>query len=397
MFTPDELPRIDTRHLWLEISENDKTKNWQQSQDFSTSNRRWNAYLNRLTLNAFLPWLHSEHNIKATPFPNLVTLPSIWEAVNGTSISFGSKKLVLIPTEATELDEIRVPQEWLDIPSWVADYYLGVQVNLEENCIRIWGYTTHKQLKEKGNYDTNDRSYSLNAEDLISNLNIIWLASQLGVKEATRAEIAPLPTLAIAQAESLLQRLGNPKVIVTRTKVPFTTWGAILEHGGWRQRLYEQRQGKQQATINNQWNVGEWLQNGVSEVAQKFGWVTVDSQADFAGSRSADVVSALPILVRRLMIAGEMYELQIQPKSDNLADRIWRFELRNATKAQLIPPGFKLRLLTADLQPFANNEVDAKKIVERLYLEVALGDEIEGLVWEVEPIPEGFEREILYV
>ncbi|NJL61539.1 MAG: DUF1822 family protein [Methylacidiphilales bacterium] len=397
MYNRDELPKINPRHLWLEIPVNETTKIWQKSQKFSTSNRCWNAYLNHLSLHVFLSWLESEHNIKTTPFPNLATLPSIWETVNGTSINLGSKKIVLIPTEATELDELRVPQEWIDIPNWVADYYLAVQVNIEENCLRIWGYTTHKQLKEKGNYDTNDRSYSLNAGDLISNLSIIWLASQLGVEEQTRVEISPLPKLAIAQAESLLQRLGNPKVIFIRTKVPFATWGAILEHGGWRQRLYEKRQGQQQEVINQQWNVGEWLQNGVSEVAQKFGWVTIDSQAAFAGAKSADVVSTLPILVRKLMIAGEMYELQIQPKDNNLSDRIWRFELRNATKGQLIPPGFKLRLLTADLQPFDNNEVNAKITVERLYLEVALGDDKEGLVWEVEPKPAEFEREILYV
>lgn len=47
-----------------------------------------------------------------------------------------------------------------------------------------------------------------------------------------------------------------------------------------------------------------------------------------------------------------------------------------------------------DLQPFANNEDIAITAVEQLYVEVPLeaGD---GIVWEIEPIPENYDQEIL--
>jgi hypothetical protein len=78
----------------------------------------------------------------------------------------------------------------------------------------------------------------------------------------------------------------------------------------------------------------------------------------------------------------------------NPEEGMWRFELRNSALAGLIPSSFKLRLLTEDLQPFENNEDIATEAVERLYVEVAIAPG-EGLVWEVEPSPENYDREIL--
>jgi len=61
--------------------------------------------------------------------------------------------------------------------------------------------------------------------------------------------------------------------------VPFETWGALLEHGGWRQRLYEKRQGQQQ-----QWSILQWMQTGVSDFAKI--WLgSVELQSSFEGAR----------------------------------------------------------------------------------------------------------------
>jgi hypothetical protein len=389
-FDPGALTLTNTTDMWLEISEAEKTKIWEQSQAFSSVNRRWNAYINRLSLNTVLPWLREEYAADATVFPALKALPSIWEVVNGIGISLGTTRIALIPSEALDLSELRVPQEWVDIPNWSADYYLAVQVNLEEGYIRIWGCTTHAQLKTMGSYDASDRAYCLNGEDLISNLSILWMAREICPEEVTHLETAPLPELSATQAENLLQRLGNPRLILPRLAVPFQTWGALLEHGGWRQRLYEQRQGAQQ-----QWSIRQWVQSGVSDFAQKFGWGSVELQPTLAGARGSEPESATPTLVRKLTIAQQPYELRLQPKG-SIEDSIWRFELRNGNRGELIPSGFKLKLLTEDLQPFEGNQAQATNPVNRLYVEVALGDAGEGLVWQVEPTPEDYECEILY-
>ncbi len=112
-----------------------------------------------------------------------------------------------------------------------------------------------------------------------------------------------------------------------------------------------------------------------------------------AASRSVEDRQTEVNISRRLAIAGQIYELTITPQGEIDAP-YWRFELRNATVGATIPGGFKLRLLTEDLQPFPNNEDIATTAVEQLYVEVAL-EPGEGIVWEIEPLPENYEREIL--
>ncbi|MEM1395762.1 MAG: DUF1822 family protein, partial [Cyanobacteria bacterium P01_H01_bin.150] len=203
-------------NLWLEIPENQQTNIWEKSQAFSTDNRRWMAYLNNLSLKTFLPWFKEEYAQNAKVFPNSATLPSIWEVTNGTGISFNDKKLVLIPTEALDISELRVPQEWVDIPNWSADYYLAVQVNVEESYIRIWGYTSQANLKNQGTYDANEKSYCLDKQHLISNLSILSIAAQLCPEEITKTETVPLAELSTTQADNLITRLGNSQLINPR-------------------------------------------------------------------------------------------------------------------------------------------------------------------------------------
>jgi hypothetical protein len=47
------------------------------------------------------------------------------------------------------------------------------------------------------------------------------------------------------------------------------------------------------------------------------------------------------------------------------------------------------------LQPFENNADTANASTTTLYVEVMLADG-EGIVWEVEPMPEDYDREILW-
>jgi len=386
-FHPASLTFANPTQLWLELSQTARANAWQQSQCFRMPSCRWNAYLNQSCLSTFLPWLREEQEPQATPWPNSVALASFWGVVNGTAITLGTTRLVLLPTETIDLSELRVPQEWVDIPSWAADYYLAAQVNPDDGWVQIWGYATHQQLKTSGSYDPSDRTYCLESDGLIQDINVLWVARQC-LEEPTRREIAPLPALPLAQAENLLQRLGNPDIITPRLAVPFELWGALLEHGGLRQRLYELRQG-----LPEQWSILQWLRTGVSDFGQQVGWGRIELQPNLAGVRGVKQAPTSPVLSRQLAITGQQYELQVLPVG-NPEERIWRFELRHAALGERIPGGFKLRLLTEDLEAFENNEDIATTAVDQLYIEVTLQPG-EGLVWEIEPIPENYDREIL--
>ncbi|MBF2064493.1 MAG: DUF1822 family protein [Calothrix sp. C42_A2020_038] len=353
-------------------------------QKFSTAGAYQRALINQLCLDAFLWMLREEFAITSTVFPNNAALASIWEFVNGTAINFGNARLVLMPTLAMDGDELRVPQEWIDIPEWVGDYYLAVQVNPDEGWVRIVGYTNHRNIKTLGVYNSSDRTYSVESEDLIQNLNVLWLTIQY-YPEVTKAEVPVLPPLPQAQADNLIQRLGA-NTVFPRLEIPFQLWGELLAHGGWRQRLYELRQG-----ITQQASVIQWLQDGVSNFATQLGWLRQEFVVAPSGMRSQEATSIG--ISRQLLIANNTYDLRIFSQG-NAEELIWRFELRSSNSENLIPAGLKLRLLTEDLQPFPNNEDSATAPVEMLYVEVML-ESGEGIVWEVEPTPKDYEREVL--
>ncbi|PSB02249.1 DUF1822 family protein [Merismopedia glauca] len=384
-FQPTIFNSARTSDLILEISPSNQEKAWQQSQRLTTATNQWQAYLNQLCLSAILPWLQEDYSSSVRPWLGSAALGSFWELTNGTAVMIDGARLVLVPSETLDLSELRVPQEWVDIPEWAGDYYLPVQIDPDEGWVRLWGYCTHQQLKRQGMYETSDRSYTLEATDLVNDISAFGVARQLCPQEATRAQIAPLPKLALAQAQNLLQRLGNSALINPRLAIPFEFWGALLAHGGWRQELYQLRLGN-----TDNWSVVKWLQQEVSQLAQDWGWGKLEFQPVTQGARGSIAADKTASLTRKLVIAGKGYQLRVIPKSAG----VWRFELQSEMMGNQIPIGFKLRLLTEDLQPFANNEDIARKEVDRLYIDVVV-ESGEGLVWEIEPLPENSDREIL--
>lgn len=96
-------------------------------------------------------------------------------------------------------------------------------------------------------------------------------------------------------------------------------------------------------------------------------------------------------LAKKIAIANQPYELKILPLAEVGS---WRFELCCITPGCMIPEGFKLRLLTEDLQTFDGNEDLAASATERLAIEVDL-EPGESLVWQVEPTPDNYQQEVL--
>jgi hypothetical protein len=250
-FSITELTLAYPEQLVCEFTPEQQAEALPADQDYSHDAARYRAYLNQLCLNVLLPIFPEEKNYnqsssQSSPqsskvFPDRL-LPTIWELLNGTPIYFGNTRLVMIPSEAIDTEELSVPQEWVDIPQWAADYYLAVQVNIEDSWLRVWGFTTHEKLKNKGTYDASDRTYCLDSDELFENLNTLWVARQLC--SAEKGAIAPLPSLSATQIGNLLDKLGQPSAYSPRLKMPFAQWGALLSDDKLRQQLYQRRLGK---------------------------------------------------------------------------------------------------------------------------------------------------------
>lgn len=256
----------DPKEWWLELSPSLRAEADRQSQQIPASDRlmsQQRAYVNHLCLQRSLAWLQEDTPEASAWLPD-AEWPALWEFVNGSAVTIGATRLILLPSEAIDDGELEVPQEWVDIPSWVGDYYLAVQVRPDQGWLRVWGYATHEDLKSIATYDSRDRTYSLAAEQLTQDLNVLWLTVQLFPRAQTRALVAPLPELSPTQLETLILNLGNPEIAFPRLAVPFASWGALLQSPTIRQQLFQQR--LQQHTQNNfQNHLQEKLQEPVSE------------------------------------------------------------------------------------------------------------------------------------
>jgi hypothetical protein len=338
---------IEATDCILPISPQQQAAIWQQSRTLSTDWGRWNAYLNQLCLETCLTCLQAEH----LPTVKTGMEPALWDLVNGSILTVGNIRIALIPTEAIDRSELEVAQEWVDVPSWAADYYLGVQISPDCQELVIYGYTTHQQLKHKGTYDNQERTYCLEIDDLIPDLNALWLSYPRYTSSQTQTSLTAIPTLDPAQADRLIERLGNPATIMPRLAVPFQMWAALLENTQWRQRLCQQRKTGNSTPVFTQ--LSSWFQGQIEAVWQSIDRVLLPQQVAMA-VRSAGNQTILEIGAEDIYRA-KIFNLDsgsialligISPVSET-ESRI-TLQVHPAGGAAYLPGETQLRLLSTD-------------------------------------------------
>ncbi len=240
---------------------------------------RRDAYLNALCCDVFLTWFQTEYDPQAATWLPTPEQQGLWGIVSGSVVTVGRKRLLLLPVETSETETLEIPQEWIDVPTWAADYILAVQVDPEGAWLTVWGYTTHQAVKTLGDYDGCDRTYSLEASDLLRDLNAFSQILRHCPEASTLGEIAPLPILDDAQAHQLIERLGHPDLAFPRQALPFQQWGALLNEPTWRRQLAAQRSGSPSAA-SAVIHLADWFQSVVGDV-----WQTVEA---LLGERAAD-------------------------------------------------------------------------------------------------------------
>ncbi len=247
---------------------------WRRCQSILDPAARWRVYLHQLGLSAILKWFTTEFDTCPQPWPEIAPF-DIWHVVNGLAITLRHRRIVVILSEAIDAAELEVPQEWVDIPEWAAHYYIAAQIDVDEQQLVLWGYTTHAQLKANGIFDTDERLYCLSDIDLVQDFAVfqaVQTLAQAGEKvdeqidEQLAFSLAEAQNQAISaanktinqssvkdtQTDQLLQRLAQQPD--PRLEIPFDQWQALLSDVNWRQQLYQQRQGRSPV------NLWHWLE-----------------------------------------------------------------------------------------------------------------------------------------
>jgi Protein of unknown function (DUF1822) len=260
MLTLKQIEQIDRETIWIEITNADIQNTEPPRQSYSNLTGLNNALLNQLCLAKVSGWLTAIETACQPSFTDLEMCP-LWDVVNGCAIQIDKNRLILVPTTTLDRDEIRVPQEWVDLPNLQGDYYLAVQIDLDQRLMNIWGFTSHQTLKQQSSYDSIDRTYSLPSELLVANLDILWMAQKLNLNKIIATP--ELPDLSLDCALELIQQLSIPSVYSPRTKINFPQWGSILNNSNLRTQLYQSR--LQQVAINLppilRFSLSDWLRD----------------------------------------------------------------------------------------------------------------------------------------
>ena len=392
--TLENLSLIYPEQLLLEFSVAEREIAWQQvkSQKYANSNASWNAFLNLLCLNTFLAYLNTEADLrnKAKLLIEEADLPSIWQVVNGTIIEIDGTKLVLIPSESSEFSELQVSREWVDIVTWRGDYYLAIELFLEERFIRVCGYTTYQQLQAEGRYDSLTETYSLEVEELIEDLTILW--TMQNINSNRMLETGTEQILTTNEVEKLLDKLSEPSPYSPRLNVPFEQWKVIVANEHYRNKLYELQHQKSKIESDfvavNTTNLGRWLQNTF-----EFGWQSintlVNSQAEnlvYSFRQKRIDFEGIVVEGTKIIALGDrLLVLSIGLKPD-VDESISVFvQLFSRENESCLPPNLKLILLSKqkkNLQEVQTREQDSliqlKRFVcrkgKQFSIQVSLGE-----------------------
>jgi hypothetical protein len=211
--------------VWLDISETTKQEMWNYLSSQQFQGDQQTVYLHRLCQAIIVPYFQEQ----ATEIKLDKEMEEFWVlGVQGFSLQVDNLRFVIVPSDTFDIDEFRIPQEWVDIPELVADYYLAAQVDMEEHSIRIWGGATHRMIKEIGKFQRRDRTYSLGRDEIIEDINVIWLRQKHFAQEPNRAIIPELPTCALDELLDAENILANPDLLFPHRAVAFATWSYIL-------------------------------------------------------------------------------------------------------------------------------------------------------------------------
>jgi hypothetical protein len=233
-----ELESILEDQICLPIPKEAQIEIWDKLQGYSYPAAKWTAYLNRLSLEFIIPYFKQEYDCEIA----LAAIPknpdSVWEYVTGFALAVDGKRVIVIPDE-TDSDEFSIPCEWVDIPEWAGEYYLAVQIRPDSGWLRVFGFATHQQIKQKAECDRVMRTYTLSQEQIIDDIEV--LLTSLAIASNPKVEVPALTAIGEPQQNQYLAALKQPKLYSPRLDLSADHWATFLSDDDLRETLWHSR------------------------------------------------------------------------------------------------------------------------------------------------------------
>lgn len=435
---PEFIDLLDSESLTdegIELSDEQIKRAVQLSQPIPHPVQQWQTYLHGLALVGFEQWLdewaadltvnESNCSIFQPPYANLI------DAV--CHLRVGQFDLCLIATPLVINPVIDLPKAVIDLPQFVPQIYVLVEVQEEQMQVQLYGYLRRDQLIERS------RSSPLKTDSgWTYPIPLSWFNSD---PTALLIELRHLDPQFLATAESLqpphpaqsfqarlhalLPQLQSPDCSLSQ----LLTWeegATLLSNPQWVNWLYQLQQGEKvqqgekgkqedalahtpnedsrlhlsaSKDLNSQpVNVGHWLNDRLDDAARRLGWMLLPPLAPAAGLRSAqEELTALGVQLPP-EARGAYEDLQLGNVSLRLHAFAWMLSstidmfqwtlliVLGAQPQTRLPAGVRLQIRDQTQLLFEQVLPEAAKDA---YLYAQVGGEIADQFWVTIDLPDG--------
>ena len=272
---------------------------WAAGAEIPSVGGRWAAYINYLCQLTLTPWLEPLELPLGPYWPDAQDGMNLWSAVGGFRFILGEQSFVVIPSDSIDTQTVSIPQEWVDLLGWAADYYLAVQVLPDDGVLQILGCFSYEQVKQAP-YQPFSRSFEIAEDCPYVEFDALVVAQQLGVHQqfVAHLDLANLPSLSASRAATILMQTQQKPPALVRLMVPFEEWGALVSQDEWRQSLGQQLAVRRSVDVDVAITaLGDWLHQGISQ-----GWQALEEMSQWIepqmtwALRQGQVAAGTPIL-----------------------------------------------------------------------------------------------------
>ena len=282
---PTTAINLDTEQINQAVENSLKIKN--QSQ-------QWQTYINTLALLAFKEWL-TERADSLTVNEDKCTVfqPAIANVIPAVAnLQVGKFKVCLLTNDSLSDDEIVVPRAVVDLPEYIAHFYVLIEVLEEQETAIVFGFLSYQQLIKK------QTVANLQPEaDWTYQIPVSWFEQKpddlLLYLRCLEANAIILPTinnqrtqiLASMQNElmALLPQLQLPNIELWQvltweqgsaviTNIELLNWLDNLQQQGHNYSLQNSLKDLFKLLTQPAINVGRWLWDELDELAQELSW-----------------------------------------------------------------------------------------------------------------------------
>lgn len=319
------------------------------SQLTASEAQRWQIYLNALGLFGFEQWLSERSALSVDREACSLFQPGYAALLSAVAqVQVGAFRICLIAVEG-DPEQIELPRAVVELPEWMAHFYVVTKVWEELQMAGLWGFMRHDQLsalRQNGAMQVNAdwtvtlplSGFEQEPDRLLLHLRCLdpgaLLLPEIGDRERLQMQADLIPRLSDWQPTQtpLWQILDWQQGADLLTCPELVNWLVQPRSAQWQGQLAKLFQLLTQPAIN----VGCWLNDQLDTIAQTLDWVLLPPLALARFRTSVESASLILTQLDRLGIAIPT-EARSGYQDLNLAEL--RLRLYAVTWSQISPEG----------------------------------------------------------